>query len=443
MIPQIFQPISGSLPRSGKLEGASPLGPDFLELMNKECMSEISAGGSESSEAPPLEAPFPIVAPPNSNLCLASPDVERVEFPQAQLGQSVAIEAEVAGGVPPQSTDLTNSDSWQPLAQPVSEPPKLLKTDVSRDSAQNSLLVAFKNDGGATIQPSTETPPTKAAFSAVLSPVDVGQTAEPKEKISPQIESDRQRQTGSNTGLAAVEITVHPSAIPVRPSTRADAVWLTRAKLEVVDAQEGNTSDDLPAPEIKDGQPDLSPLDIGEKAGESLLSMSANLSDGACEPGPANATWHPGNNQKIEPRTVVNVQAVPAAPSDLSSQLIQHLPAARSEAVEVLLNPAELGKVRFEIQHSHDTIRIVLTAERAETMEMLRRHSDQLLQEFRQSGFTGTSLSFGQWGHQQKQDRTTQSYASFESGSVDPSAQNFPVIPPPVYVEGQGLNLRL
>lgn len=67
-------------------------------------------------------------------------------------------------------------------------------------------------------------------------------------------------------------------------------------------------------------------------------------------------------------------------------------------AVELSLAPAELGRLHMAITQDGDQVRVTLTAERPETLELLRRNADQLAQEFRQAGFAGSSLSFGQWG---------------------------------------------
>ncbi len=82
----------------------------------------------------------------------------------------------------------------------------------------------------------------------------------------------------------------------------------------------------------------------------------------------------------------------------VTSQLLAQSPAAQLGPVEVLLSPAELGHVRFEILHRGEQVQIVLSAERPDTLDLLRRNSDALLSDFRQAGFTGASLSFGGWG---------------------------------------------
>jgi len=68
------------------------------------------------------------------------------------------------------------------------------------------------------------------------------------------------------------------------------------------------------------------------------------------------------------------------------------------KTVELALAPEELGRLRVTMTQDGDTIRVTLIAERPETLDLLRRHADQLGQEFRQAGFASASFTFGQWG---------------------------------------------
>jgi hypothetical protein len=88
----------------------------------------------------------------------------------------------------------------------------------------------------------------------------------------------------------------------------------------------------------------------------------------------------------------------PSPASPIAAQLLPYASAAQSGPVEVTLNPQELGQLRFEIQHRGEGVQIILSAERMDTMDLLRRNGEQLLADFRYAGFSGASLSFGKWG---------------------------------------------
>lgn len=126
-------------------------------------------------------------------------------------------------------------------------------------------------------------------------------------------------------------------------------------------------------------------------------------------------------------------------------QLLPHSLAAKFGAVELSLAPTELGHVKFQIHQQPDSVRVVLTAERPETLDLLRRNAEQLLQEFKHAGFSDASLSFGQWDQRGKPAPTpAEAVAVFDDDFVSDSA-NLPTrhISPNILPAGQSLDLRL
>ncbi|MEH6774454.1 MAG: flagellar hook-length control protein FliK, partial [Cereibacter changlensis] len=82
--------------------------------------------------------------------------------------------------------------------------------------------------------------------------------------------------------------------------------------------------------------------------------------------------------------------------------------------VEVALSPAELGSVTLRMEQEGAGLRVTVSADRPDTLDLLRRNADQLQQELRTAGFAGSSFSFTDRG-----------------GSADPGAQRQPAAPPP------------
>ena len=123
---------------------------------------------------------------------------------------------------------------------------------------------------------------------------------------------------------------------------------------------------------------------------------------------------------------------------------VAHLVVNRAEdRAEVLLEPAELGRLRFEITHRGDGVQIVLSAERPETMDLMRRHSDQLREEFRAMGFGGAELGFGSWGDGQAKPQTA-SWADPNFGpDITPAISHPTPAAPPSNSGSGGLDLRL
>jgi hypothetical protein len=126
-------------------------------------------------------------------------------------------------------------------------------------------------------------------------------------------------------------------------------------------------------------------------------------------------------------------------------QLAPHSAAAKAGATELSLSPIELGQVKFQIHQTGDSVRVVLSAEKSETLDLLRRNSEQLLQEFKQAGFSGASLSFGQWN---QQDRSAQSAVQQAALFDEDFVMDSPILSRPINNQtalplGQGLDLRL
>ncbi|WP_156317394.1 flagellar hook-length control protein FliK [Cypionkella psychrotolerans] len=162
-------------------------------------------------------------------------------------------------------------------------------------------------------------------------------------------------------------------------------------------------------------------------------------------PDQVNQQTNPASAQPIPPHQTVQTQALPPAlATTVPAQLLHHTTAAKTDGVDVLLQPEELGHVKFQIQQHGETVRILLSAERPETLDLLRRHSDQLLQEFRQSGFSQASLNFGQWGQQQRSPTPPpELVASFDADFVEPHPTPRPTSTAAAAPSGQGLDLRL
>lgn len=189
-----------------------------------------------------------------------------------------------------------------------------------------------------------------------------------------------------------------------------------------------------------DARERLSKLDAAVAAAEAKPVISAEGSR-AVDGGLA-AVWQPALNADFTVSGLADafvsggaVTAVPEAgnvsnraaqlPLTLVASLIATAPDAQERPVTVVLSPEELGSLRFEVQERGDTVHVTLTVERPETLDLLRRHVDQLVGEFRHAGFTGASFSFfGGGGNEER--ATQQPYQHLTKAEVDdplPAAQ--------------------
>ncbi len=141
--------------------------------------------------------------------------------------------------------------------------------------------------------------------------------------------------------------------------------------------------------------------------------------------------------------------AAAASPAPPMQTLPQTLPAELAQIatqrpdgpVELLLNPDDLGRLRFEMTQSPDGLRVILSIERPETLDLVRRHAEQFLTELRQAGFGGATLSFGQWGSGSHSGHPPT--PDDDAATVTPLRGEPTYAPPPLPQKASGLDLRL
>jgi len=85
----------------------------------------------------------------------------------------------------------------------------------------------------------------------------------------------------------------------------------------------------------------------------------------------------------------------PEMARQVASQIGMAVTNATGKTTEISLNPEELGRVRLSLSATDGVITLNVLAERAETQDLLRRHIDQLAQEFRALGYSSITFSFG------------------------------------------------
>ncbi|MBL4928367.1 flagellar hook-length control protein FliK [Tabrizicola sp. KVB23] len=126
--------------------------------------------------------------------------------------------------------------------------------------------------------------------------------------------------------------------------------------------------------------------------------------------------------------------------TETGAQLATH--ANRSE---LTLAPEELGRIKFDIRQHGDTLVVTLTADRPETLELMRRHASDLRSELAAAGYGGATLDFAGSGGRHpasEQPDTTSAFETFaELAPALPEPQPSPAFQNPVATDG--LDLRL
>ncbi len=144
------------------------------------------------------------------------------------------------------------------------------------------------------------------------------------------------------------------------------------------------------------------------------------------------------------PRTAAP-SSVPDLPRHVAAQLAEAVQrgAGPERAVELMLNPAELGRVRISMAPGDGMIVVTVLAERGETLDLMRRHADILAQEFHDMGYGTAEFTFGQGDGGAGQDGDT----GQSTPDTPAAAQDLPEPPDssltPLHVSTEHVDIRL
>lgn len=116
---------------------------------------------------------------------------------------------------------------------------------------------------------------------------------------------------------------------------------------------------------------------------------------------------------------------LPPGPSqETLRQMADALHRAPDGKLELTLRPEELGRLRMTLTPHDNGISVTIHADRVDTVDLMRRHIDQLGQEFRDLGYRDIRFDFGQGG-QQRQSPPQSPAPTSDSG------EELPPPPPP------------
>jgi len=111
----------------------------------------------------------------------------------------------------------------------------------------------------------------------------------------------------------------------------------------------------------------------------------------------------------------------PETPRLVAVQLAEALAAKGERNIDVALSPEELGRVKMRVSTTESSVVVTITTERPETGDLMRRHIDELSEEFRRMGFEDISFEFGGEGMPGDGSEQRDSLDSGSSGASDGS----------------------
>lgn len=178
------------------------------------------------------------------------------------------------------------------------------------------------------------------------------------------------------------------------------------------------------------------PLHFGQVAGDTAAVVDANkMPFQVLEAHHIYSTQAEARVQEI---------AVPKSdiPRHIARQMFDILQRMPDRPVALLLNPEELGRVRMAISTQDLGVVITVVTERVETLDLMRRHIDELAQEFHSLGFQNVEFSFAHGHGQGAQDTPDDQSEQIFEAEVEAFEANNTII----NLSGEpssGLDLRL
>ncbi|MCR8724378.1 flagellar hook-length control protein FliK [Frigidibacter sp. ROC022] len=174
-----------------------------------------------------------------------------------------------------------------------------------------------------------------------------------------------------------------------------------------------------------------------------ILSAVQPASLQATASGPENAALS-DSPAPVRPKPSSLPAAQAAAFAPVHRQLAEAVHAGhRRDAIDISLSPEELGRVRLSLHHDPQGLRVEVSAERAETADLIRRHMGDLDRDLRGLGHGSVSFSFGGSPSQSQRDRPVSSPQGIGEGRETLPGTPDPPAPPSRTNPGPGLDIRL
>ncbi len=138
----------------------------------------------------------------------------------------------------------------------------------------------------------------------------------------------------------------------------------------------------------------------------------------------------------------------PARFAHVSRQLMEVAARHGDGPIELTLSPEELGRVRMNFAVQDGTLTVTVATERSETLALMRRHIDALLQDFQDIGYSEVNLEFTGSDSQQTGEDLPQEVANESSPSSDGTISSVEGAREPIRINleaagSSGLDLRI
>lgn len=355
--------------------------------------------------AAPKSADPPVIA--NS----ASPAIPAMDGGTKEGADRTSATAPVFPG-PPKSTAFPSAATGSTL--PVDAPPPRrapLRETLGSPMAQLPVI-SLRRSGDAPLpvapgfpHPAANSPkPGPAPPAALATPAEGGQVA------------------ASPPAPSAITLTALPPPAP----PAEDGPHSTAAAPPALTPTAPNPA--RPGPNWTDGTETTPPRMAGPLPGVAeALSALPSQADGPTL-GPFSEAGPKAPMPGVAPQTVPQPLQMPVPVTEIAA-VIGRIGQTGPEITEISLSPEELGRLRLQLIPDGDRIQVILSAERPETLDLLRRNIEQLAADLRQMGFSSSAFGFAGWAGEQDRGRSTP--------ALPPEAgQDAPLSPPVMQARG-------
>ncbi|MFS4581710.1 flagellar hook-length control protein FliK [Phaeobacter sp. C3_T13_0] len=318
-----------------------------------------------------------------SNVMRGETTDKKVAGDAANRGKATAV-SELASGVTSQSTRIVQAN----VAHAATEGAKLTNAELAALSQSNASRETVATPGPVQSQ---------QAESAVRSA-----NAIPVEAVSSPI-----RDKFEARRAAADEKSVSPPTKTTLPQGTYSAASFGLGAGSLTAAMPNSTS-------LLSGDPTAlgdsgSAVATGGRTGTEMAGLSQLLTE---------ATVSPGTVHK------------PETPRLIANQMAEALATKGERNVDVALNPKELGHVNMRVSVTDTGVSVMIQTERAETGDLMKRHINELADEFRRMGFEDISFQFsGDEASNRGGGNDTSGNHSGQSARLDGDVDDMPAEP--------------
>ncbi len=190
-----------------------------------------------------------------------------------------------------------------------------------------------------------------------------------------------------------------PTPPPILTRDSSDAPARSKVSVDAGQAGQADVRTTAPNPGLPNAtQPQAAPL--RPEPSVALPTVAAEAAGG--EPEFSDIIFQPIETRTAQSQTS-GASAAPLSRAEMAQNILRQIAGSLSQtregSVEIRLEPEELGRLRMQITPGDQGVAVHVSADRQETLDLMRRNIEQLARELRDLGYQQTSFSFDGQGN--------------------------------------------